>query len=110
MGPVIVIEIDKEEALKRMVGRLICPKCGSSYNELIPRLSPKEKGFCDNCGSTLIKRADDNVETFEARFQTYEAMTKPLIEYYKDKVYFVKSGSNPEETFERIKEILGGLK
>ncbi len=108
MGPVIVIELDKDKAKARMVGRQICPKCGTSYNELIADLNPKVKDICDNCGSNLVKRADDNAETFEKRYQTYEEMTKPLIEYYGDKVHYVDSGISPEVTFEAIKKILGG--
>ena len=38
MGPVIVIEITKEEAIKRIVGRSVCPKCGASYNELVKKI------------------------------------------------------------------------
>ncbi len=110
MGPIIVIEISKEEALKRMVGRCVCPKCGASYNELIDGLKPTEAGICDNCGSELIKRIDDNTETFNKRFQTYEDMTKPLIAYYDNKIHFVKSENSPDETFTKIKKILGGLK
>ena len=60
MGIVIFINIDKEEAIKRMVGRRTCPNCGSVFNELIETISPKQKGICDNCGSNLVKRQDDN--------------------------------------------------
>ena len=111
MGPVFVIQIEKEEAIKRMVGRQICPNCGAVYNELIETINPKQKGICDNCKTPLIKREDDNEETFKKRFETYEKITKPLINYYEGKgnLYYIKSEITPEKTFEQIKEIIGGL-
>ena len=110
MGIVIFINIDKEEAIKRMVGRRTCPNCGSVFNELIETISPQQKGICDNCGSNLVKRQDDNEETFNKRFENYEKVTKPLIKYYEEKgnIHYVNSGLTPEDTFESIKQIIGG--
>lgn len=110
MGLVIVIQIEKDEAIKRMVGRQTCPNCGSVYNELIENIKPKQTGICDNCQSALVKRADDNEDTFQKRFKTYEEITKPLIEYYEGKgnIHYIQSGKTPEETFEQIKQVIGG--
>lgn len=111
MGPVIVIQIEKDEAIKRMVGRRSCPNCGAVYNELIENIKPKQNGICDNCHSNLIKREDDNEDTFQKRFKTYEELTMPLIEYYEGKgnIHYIQSGITPEETFEQIKQVIGGL-
>ena len=44
----------------------------------------KVPGICDNCGSPLIKRKDDEPETIKARLVTYHEITEPLIDYYKE--------------------------
>ena len=38
--------------------------------------------YCDKCGSKLLQRKDDNVETVESRIDTYLKNTSPLVEYY----------------------------
>lgn len=108
-GIVILLEVDKELACKRISGRLSCSNCGSVYNENIEEAKPKVEGICDRCGNKLMKRLDDNIETYGARYDTYLEKTKPLIDYYKDKniLYQVK-GISKEETFEKIVSILKG--
>jgi len=53
-------------------------------------------------------RADDNFETIRCRFQQYEKMTEPLIEYYtdQDKLHLVEGRGTTDEVFSRIKKIV----
>lgn len=69
---------------------------------------PKELNKCDNCQSELVKRSDDNDETFEERYVQYLKKTSPLIEYYKKKkvLRVVNSGISKEYTFESIERII----
>lgn len=108
-GIVIVLDLDKNVAKQRIVGRLVCKNCGSVFNELLKDTMPKEKGICDNCQNTLTKRADDNEATFNKRYETYLKETKPLIDYYENKniVYHVNSGISMETTLNQIKDIIG---
>ena len=108
LGYVIVLDIDKEVAKSRIVGRVSCPKCGSVFNENIDAAKPKQAGICDNCGTELVKRSDDNAETFDGRFQTYLEKTQPLIDYYEKKnvLYHVNSDLGKEKTFEQIEKII----
>ena len=57
----------------------------------------------------MIKREDDNLETFEKRYQVYLEETKPIIDYYQERPNFYKVNSNvsPEEVFHQIENILG---
>lgn len=109
LGIVIILDLDKEIAKQRIIGRVICQNCGNVYNELLKDTMPKEKGLCDNCHKSLIKRTDDNEETFNNRYETYEKETMPLIEYYENKgiAYHVNSGINMITTFNQIKDIIG---
>ena len=65
--------------IKRIVGRLVCSKCGNTFNEFFNPASPNLT-CCED--GTLKRRSDDNVETAKKRYETYENLTKPLLEYY----------------------------
>lgn len=108
IGVVIVLDIDKEIAKSRICGRYSCPKCGKVYN-INTNLKPKNDGLCDNCNIELARRADDNPETYEERYNAYLEKTEPLIEYYTKKgiVYHVDSGVSSEKTHEQVVKILG---
>lgn len=110
LGYVIYLDIDKEVAKNRIVGRVSCPNCGSVYNDSVNGLKPKVKDVCDKCNSILVKREDDNAESFEKRFVTYITNTQPLIDYYDSlgSLYRVNSGISKENTFEQIENILRG--
>lgn len=109
LGIVIVLDIDKSVALKRIVHRLICPNCGAVFNDMFPDTKAKEAGICDNCSHKLIKREDDTEETYEKRYQIYLEQTEPVINYFKEKVYHVDSSINADYTFEQIEKIIGGV-
>ena len=109
LGIVIVLDIDKQVALERIVNRRVCPSCGAVFNDSFPDTKAKTKGICDNCGHELVKRADDNKETYENRYQTYLKATAPVIDYFKDIVYHVDSSINADYTFKQIEKIIGGV-
>lgn len=81
---VIYLELSKDDAVKRINGRLTC-SCGKSYNLNDNNLKPKVTDICDVCGKKLVKRDDDNLEAFKIRFDVFLKNIKPLIDYYKDK-------------------------
>ena len=71
-------------------------------------MNSKVNMICDDCKSSLVKRSDDNEETFNVRFDTYMNETAPLIEYYQNKgnLYQIDSSKNPEEVYQEIKKVL----
>ena len=79
---VINITADKEELVKRISGRRVCPKCGNSYH--VSFKLPKVDGICDACGSELVQRKDDTIESLNVRLDAYENQTKPLIDFYSN--------------------------
>lgn len=108
-GIVIFFDIDRDLAKERTISRIICPKCGSSYNLLVDELKPKKAGICDRCESKLQNRSDDTEEVFIHRFDTYIKNTKELIEYYKSlkMLYEIEVGNkSASEIFEEVKRIL----
>ncbi|MEG2321901.1 MAG: adenylate kinase [Bacilli bacterium] len=108
LGDVIYLDIDYETARKRIVGRLSCTKCGAIYNDQFEDSKPLHFGTCDKCGSSLMKRADDNDETFKERFNIYLKQTYPLLDFFTKKgcLYRIGSGINKERTFKEIEKII----
>ena len=109
LGIVIVLDIDKKLAASRIAGRISCPECKEVYNTSNVEMKPKTEGVCDKCGSALVKRADDNEETYMDRYNTYIEKTSPLIDYYEKQgvVYHVNSNNGKDETHRQVVEILG---
>ena len=107
-GYVFVIDIDKSLAKSRIVGRRSCPKCGRVYNVSFEDSMPKVENICDDCNVELIKRKDDNEESFEKRYEVYLSETAPLIDYYEKKniLYHIDGNIDKEERHNMIKDIL----
>ncbi len=105
---VINIEVTKEVALERTLGRRNCPKCGRIYN-IYTSMKPKQDNICDDCGCELEGRSDDNEASFEVRFNTYLDNMKSVLGYYQEKnnLYIIKSQDSKEEIYADIKDILG---
>ena len=103
---VIYLDLSEEEAIERILGRLTC-SCGKSYNLNVDSLKPKVEGICDGCGKELVKRNDDNVDSFKVRYKTFLDNTKPLMEYYEDKnkLHKIDVNRNVEDIFKDIMEV-----
>lgn len=108
LGTVIYLDIDRELARNRIIGRISCPKCGKVYNTLVEGLKPKMEGICDTCFVALYKRSDDTASTFDQRFDTYVEKTSKLIEYYKVKgiLNVVDSSISKEHTDLQVERII----
>lgn len=105
----LLIEVPMDFILERMTGRRVCPSCGASYH--IKFNPPSVDGKCDLCGSDVIQRKDDTVETVKERLDVYQRETQPLIDFYKDKdLLSVVDGTKAiNEVFEGICNILGSV-
>src|SRR3989338_5702448 len=80
---VLNLVASEETIIGRLTQRRVCSKCGTLYNLIT--MKPKKKNICDNCGSNIIQRKDDEPETVRKRIQIYQEETSPLIQYYKKK-------------------------
>ena len=79
---VVNIDVEDDVIISRIINRRLCPSCGRGYN--LVTLKPKIEGVCDDCGTPLYQRKDDNEETIKSRLEVYNRQTKPLIEYYEN--------------------------
>ncbi len=104
---VIYLNITKELALKRTLGRITCNNCGKSYNLFSEKYKPKTEGICDDCGSKLSVRGDDNEESFKKRFDNYINLTLPILNYYKNLNKVIELNvDNNDRLLEMLKEIV----
>ena len=83
MDGVISIEVADEAIIRRLGGRRLCSKCGSSYHlDYKPTAVP---GICDKCQGELVTRADDKPEVIKSRLNIYHEQTEPLKDFYAAK-------------------------
>ena len=108
VGNVILLNIDKKTLEKRITGRRLCENCGAIYNINDPQNTPKEESVCDDCGGKLYQRSDDNLESFQTRYQTYEEKTAPIIEHYRKQNVLkeINGDDSVENIFKQIEEII----
>jgi adenylate kinase len=81
INAVLVLRVDDEELVRRLSGRLSCPKCGRiSHRHSDP---PAKEGICDACGGALVQREDDREETVRRRLDVYREQTAPVLETFE---------------------------
>lgn len=78
----IEVDVQRDELMKRLTGRRSCPVCGEIYN--VYSKPPKTEGFCDDHPNAKLEhRVDDSDEKVKVRLETYDELTKPLLDYYE---------------------------
>ena len=103
---VLDFNVNRDDLVKRVSGRLVCRQCGASFHkEFRP---PKQEGVCDNCGGELYQRADDNEVTVRERLTVYDTSTKPLIDYYKvsGRYYEINGDQSMDKVFADVQAAL----
>jgi adenylate kinase len=79
---VLNMVIEDEKIISRLVLRRSCPSCGAIYH--LKNKPPRVDGICDECGSELIQRSDDNAEVMRHRLEVYLEKSRPLLNRYRD--------------------------
>ena len=108
IGKIIYINIDKKTLEKRITGRRVCEDCNATYNINDKDNSPEVESVCDNCGGKLYQRSDDNLESFNTRFQMYTEKTEPIIDHYRKQNVLVEVDGDDtvENIFKKIDRII----
>jgi adenylate kinase len=107
--PIILhLDVPMDALIGRMTSRRQCPKCGRIYNLL--HQPPKKSGFCDDDGTPLDTRKDDQEDVVRERIRTYDELTRPVLAYYQDRNYHqIRGDRSPSYIFEEITGILEPL-
>lgn len=108
LGIPILIDVPFEICKKRITGRLSCPKCGSVYNIYFDETKPKTEGICDRCKTELVKREDDNEETYDQRYNTYLEETQNVVDYYRNngELKIVNGNQKIDEVLKEVEAII----
>jgi adenylate kinase len=72
---VLYLKVDLDELLRRLSGRLVCPRCQRTY--------PPATAVCAAEGSPLVQREDDKVEAVKPRIEIYLQKTIPVLDHYR---------------------------
>lgn len=104
---VVSLDVDPAEIIRRLEGRRTCSQCQKMYH--LQFHPPKKAEICDDCGGALFQRKDDHRETIERRLLEYDRMTKPLLNYYRErkKLSTVTGKGTVEGIFSKILSVLG---
>lgn len=103
------LEVSDDVIVNRLSGRRECSHCRAPYH--ISAHPPKKEGICDECGSALIMRDDDNPETILSRLKVYHEKTAPLKEYFEGEGILkkIETADTIEDTSEKVFAALGAL-
>jgi adenylate kinase len=101
LDAILDYELPMEEIVARLSGRRTCPRCKAVYH--VTTRPPVAAGVCDQCGGAIVQRDDDRPESVRVRMQTYQASTRPLIDYYSrmGKLVTIQASGTPAEILER---------
>ncbi|KAG8455188.1 hypothetical protein GDO86_001400 [Hymenochirus boettgeri] len=105
INTVIDLNVPFETIKDRLTARWIHPASGRVYNtEFNP---PKVLEVDDITGEPLIQREDDKPETVTKRLKGYEALTRPVLEYYQKKgVLKTFSGTETNQIWPHVHSFL----
>jgi len=106
----LLVSVDVDALIQRLVGRRTCLSCGQMYNVFYA--PPHMHGRCDECGGRLRHRSDDNEETIGNRLRVYESQTLPVLDYYQrqEKLRTVQGVGAVADVFRAIVRIVDRIK
>ena len=106
----LLIDVPDEELVRRLSGRRICVKAGHNYHiEFDP---PKQEGVCDQDGSRLIHRDDDQPDVIRNRLRVYHEQTEPLVQFYDEQGLMrrIDGTRTPVEVHDHIRAVIATLR
>jgi adenylate kinase len=80
LAATLLFDADRTELIERLTGRWTNPRSGRTYHTKFN--PPKASGLDDEDGGPLVQRPDDTLEVVSKRLETYDAQTRPLVDYY----------------------------
>ena len=103
---VLLLAVPVDRLVERLTQRRSCPKCGTIYNLHLRK--PLADGFCDEDGTALIHRVDDQEETVRHRIDMFRQETAPVVEHYRQTgaLRVINADRNPERISADIRALL----
>lgn len=109
VGGVIQLEVDSDELMERLVGRIDCDNCGAQYNFYVN--PPMVEGVCDLCGSRVSRRPNDYEENISNRLRNYDINVAPVLQYYRlhEKLHVLDGGMKESKLWRATRDLLDSL-
>ena len=106
----LLIDVPDEEVVRRISGRRVCVKAGHNYH--VDFDPPKNDGVCDQDGSRLIQRDDDQPDVVRERLSVYHEKTAPLIGYYDELGLMrrIDGTRSPAQVHDHIRAVIATLR
>jgi adenylate kinase len=98
--------LGEDAAIERMALRTVCTNCGATYHSKYKK--EKVDGYCDNCGTMLTQREDDQPDRIKKRLQEYNRTIGPILEEYRNRGVLLEVDASPsiEEIHENLVKLL----
>jgi adenylate kinase len=106
----LLIDVPDDEVVRRISGRRVCVKAGHNYH--VENDPPKREGVCDQDGSRLIQRDDDQDDVVRNRLNVYHEQTEPLIDYYDQHGLMrrIDGTRSPADVHDHIRAVIATLR
>ncbi|MGL5268645.1 MAG: adenylate kinase [Spiroplasma sp.] len=104
---VLYLSINEKTVVDRLLARLICSVCKTTYNKIF--LPPKVDNLCNKDKTPLIQRIDDSTqEKIIYRLNEYNESTQPLVAYFKNQGILQVLDANQENEMihQQLKRII----
>ena len=110
-APLVVVEIrvPDDELVRRVRGRRICERCGTTVSAFDG--DPSQAQACKVCGGRLVQRSDDSEQVVRDRLKVYWRETQPMIGYYEGRPTFrrVDGAQPPMAVYQAIAEAIDAM-
>jgi adenylate kinase len=83
---VVEIRVPDDELVRRVRGRRICERCGTTVSAFDG--DPSLAQECKACGGRLVQRSDDSEQVVRDRLKVYWRETQPMIGFYEGRPTF----------------------
>jgi len=104
---VIVVDVPREELVRRLSGRRVCKSCGTLYHVVFD--PPPTEGVCTRCGGELFTREDDRESSVRRRLAIHEREVAPVVAHYEGRGLLkrIDGTGSRDQVFSRISGSVG---
>jgi adenylate kinase len=107
---VIFLDLSDEEIARRILDRLTCARCGTTFGGSLHGL--KIGDVCPACGGELIRRNDDTEEALAERLRVYRESTLPVVTHYRNSApgifHRIDAGEGSDTIFKKLSGLVRG--
>lgn len=96
---VLELDVPDDVVISRISRRRVCEVCGNTYG-------PQDSMDICSCGGKLVRRKDDEESIVRNRLVEYENATRPVADYYKDRLVRISGDGEPKDVARRVDEVL----